>query len=117
MKIHDYFFGIIDSVRKDDGSEYPENDVRTQYINRPGLIVLYDSEKRFPGETVMWIYFFKKDLDFPYFHTSFGILDPDIENLLITKNSVYHFTAKSTGLTSEQKEDLLINTGTVDTID
>lgn len=116
MKLLFAFFGKLEECADRDGIPYPAADWRSAYVGMPGLIVVYESERKATGKK--FIYFFpdfSDDLDWraqDWLRTSAGELLADRETYTITtRNSRYVFVWGDDALPVENKLLLCLNTG------
>ena len=116
MKLLFTFFGRLEKCADKDENPYPETDWRSAYVGMPGLIVVYESERKAAGKK--FIYFFpdfSDDLDWlaqDWLRTSSGELRVEEETYTITtRNSTYVFVRDDDALPEENKLLLCLNTG------
>ena len=120
-KIVEFTYGkLIRTVNKNTGLLY--SDWRSVFVNRPGLIVIFESEQKVPGRH--FIYFYPHDTNSfftdpeviafgpAYFHTSIGKVSKGQNRIFIdTKNSKYTFVTGEFGLNDLDKRILLYYAG------
>lgn len=120
-KIVEYTYGkLIRAVNKYGGTLY--SDWRNGFMNRPGLIVVYESEHKQPGKH--FVYFYPKDtnpffmdpevimFEPAHFHTSIGDVTRTISRVCIdTKSSKYTFVTGRFDLSDLDKKILLYYAG------
>ena len=102
------FGQLVRCEKQSDGEPY--TDWRSLYLNRPGLIVIGKSEKKYPGKFYAYFYPYGKLSLQDYMHTACGdarISDTECE--IQTPESVYRFEFGDFGLDEIARTELLLN--------
>ena len=110
-KIKKNLFGkLIKCINRATGNPYGSSDWRTEYLDRPGLIVIGESETSHPGKSFIYIFPHTDSFEQPYMHTSCGGLSMSNDGCeIITDSSIYEYAFGDFGLDESAKEELLIN--------
>lgn len=112
--VRKFGFGRITSVTKADGTPYDKSEFRTAYVDVPGLVLFYESFKKFPGKYFLYLYPYCEGHTQTYFHSSCGDLAVDGHRYTLrTANSVYTAQDDPLCLSADAKMDLLLNTRTI----
>lgn len=112
-KLVKYSFGKLNkAICSTTGKEY--DDWRSAHIGRVGIICIYESLKKRPGEK--FIYFYHDDepsgFNMKYLRTTYGEIEENEEDIQIkTLNSEYTFSIGEYNLTDEDKVALMLNVG------
>lgn len=79
------------------------------HLNVPGVILLYESEKKYPGSQFIYLFTDKANC-ISYFHTSCGNVS-QIDNKLIFKSyhSCYEFTVDENCLDESTKAEIILS--------
>lgn len=79
------------------------------HLNVPGVILLYESEKKYPGSQFIYLFTDKANC-ISYFHTSCGTVS-QIDDRLIFKSdhSCYEFTVDENCLDESTKAEIILN--------
>lgn len=92
--------GFLSEIKKSDKSKYKK------YLNIPGVLMLGESEHKYPGEKFIYLYI-DGGYTINYFHTSCGVVIEKNNKWIF--NDDYAFTIDENCLTIKQKAELLIN--------
>lgn len=85
--------GMLSAIRKADGTEYQIDDWRLEYIGKPGLIVICETENECPGSSYLRYIPVDVSFDTNHMRTGMGDIVMSEERLAIhTTNSTYDFT-------------------------
>lgn len=118
MKLSFAFFGRLEECSDKDGVPYTEADWRSAYAGLPGLIAVYESERKAPGKR--FAYFFPDQSDWDvqdWLRTSAGELQVEDKTYTITTiNSRYVFVMDEGALSEGNRLLLCLNTGIVPTV-
>ena len=66
------------------GTGKPYDDWRTEFVDKPGLIIVAKSEKKHPGTSFVYIFPYTDDLDQAYMNTSCGNIEISDDGCEIT---------------------------------
>jgi hypothetical protein len=108
-KIYLKEFGkITKCICRSDGSACA--DWRTKYIDKPGMLIVGKSEKKYPGQSFFYFYPFTDDWEQPYI----GIPRVDVETMkeccvMTSQDSIYEFIYGDFGLGEMEKKELKLN--------
>ena len=84
-------------------------DKYSTHLEKPGLIIVGESEHKYPGKRFIYIYY-NNDFTIGYFHTSCGTVE-EIDNKLIftSEHSRYEFTIDENCIDEVTKKEMLLN--------
>ena len=86
------------------------DDWRTEYLDKPGLIVIARSEKKNPGMSYVYFFLYSDDLEQSYMNTSCGNIDISDDGCEITtENSIYEYAFGDFDLDELAKTELCTN--------
>ena len=107
-------FGKLANIKDiQTGQSYPESDWRMSHVDKPGIIVVYESLRQAPGKYFIILYHDEDiwDPDMKYIRTSCGDILEDTEDELYirTFNSEYLFLLGDFGLDENRKATLVMN--------
>lgn len=109
-----FAFGKVTSVLKADGSPYEDDAWRLSYVEKPGLILFYESFNLHPGQYFLYLYPYCDDHLQTYFHSSCGNLSiAGNSYTLKTQNSIYKAAEDPLCLSAYEKMDVMLNSGTI----
>lgn len=109
-----FAFGEITSVTMSDGKQYDSDDFRLSNVNKPGLVIFYESFNRCPGQYFLYLYLYCDDLIQTYFHSSCGDLAVDDRKYTLkTRQSIYKIVEDPMLLTADEKMDVLLNSNSI----
>lgn len=106
MKVVKKTFGkIIQCISKETDNSYM--DWRAKFIGVPGLVLVLESEKKYPGKAFVYFYPYEDGWDPTYsFHSSYGDLELSEDGCeLSTDNSVYEFEFDDKELPESAKQE------------
>lgn len=107
-------FGKITSIRKADGMPYEQDAFRLEYVDKPGLVLFYESFNKCPGQYFLYLYPYCEDHLQTYFHSSCGDLAVNRkEYTLRTGQSIYMVQEDPMCLSADQKMDVMLNSATI----
>lgn len=105
MKLLFAFFGRLEECLDKDGVPYTETDWRSTYAGLPGLIAVYESERKAPGKKFAYFFPDIPNLVVPdWLRTSAGELQVEDKIYTITTiNSRYVFVMNEDALPEENR--------------
>lgn len=112
-KLVNYKFGkLMKAVSLQSGEDY--EDWRGDHVGGVGIICIYESQKKRPGEK--FIYFFHDDdpegINVQYLRTTYGEIEENEKEVRIhTLNSEYTFSFGDYGMSDIDKLGLMLNVG------
>lgn len=81
------------------------------HLNNPGVILVCESEKKYPGKQFIYIFSDWKD-SITYFHTNCGTITQNDDKLIFkSDHSSYEFTIDENCLDKITKAEILLNIG------
>ncbi|MEE5991063.1 MAG: hypothetical protein V3G41_10335 [Lachnospiraceae bacterium] len=109
-----FAFGKVTSALKADGSLYEGDEWRLSYVEKPGLVLFYESFNLHPGQYFLYLYPYCDDHIQTYFHLSCGDLSiAENRYILKTQNSIYKAVEDPMCLSADEKMDVMLNSGMV----
>lgn len=79
------------------------------YLNRPGIIIVGESQNKYPGKRFIYI-FFNNDFSIDSFHTSCGTVEEADNKLIFTSDhSKYVFVIDEECIENKTKQEILLN--------
>lgn len=86
------------------------DDWRTEFVDKPGLIIIAKSEKKHPGTSFAYIFPYTDDFDQAYMNTSCGNIEISDDGCEITtERSIYKYAFGDFGLDELAKQELCLN--------
>ena len=110
MRLFKTFFGCLQSCADLNGKRYPEDDLRSSYCSKCGLVAFYASEHN-PGKFYAYFYPNEPESEIQnWLHTSMGSLRVDGSTFTIaTIHSVYEFREDEAAVPEEDRAVLFLN--------